>query len=160
MYVVALCKLHRSATTCRMQVTRNIRLWYTMIIKARRGDFFLTNFSNICLSINRVQIKKTITKNSLCCCSDSWSTGFTSVVIPHKNLSQQIQFKSKRPEVFPLFFSRFLKLAHFFQIYTHVIDITSFWYDGIFFYIKYPCTCFTLVSLINNRSHKCLYLAA
>ena len=62
MYAVVLCKLHRSATTCRMQVTRNIRLWYTMIIKARRGDFFLTNFSNICLSINRVQMKKKLSQ--------------------------------------------------------------------------------------------------
>ena len=131
--VVVLWKLHRNATTCRMQVTWNIRLWYTMIIKARRGERFpdklLQHMSVYQQSSNE---KKTITKNSLCCCSDSWSTGFTSVVSPHKNLSQQIQFKSKRPEVFPLFFSRFLKLAHFFQIYTHVIDITSFWYDGIF----------------------------
>ena len=40
----------------------------------------------------------------------------------------------------------------------NVPQIISFLYDR--FFIKYPYTCFTLVSLINNRSHKYLYLAA
>ena len=109
-----------------------------MIIKARRGERFpdklLQHMSVYQQSSNEKKLSQRIpfaAALTLEVC-----TGFTSVVSPHKNLSQQIQFKSKRPEVFPLFFSRFLKLAHFFQKYTHVIDITSFLYDSFFYKIS------------------------